>query len=79
MVDKVRSKKLFLGVNDTRFINRRQSSIVTILTDGNEIYSNQYGKMFTNDEIGSFDVVKIGDQGTLEFVPLDGRNEYSYK
>lgn len=78
MVDKVRSKKIFLGVNDTRFVDRRQSSIVTILTDGNEIYSNQYGKMFTSDEIGNFDVVKVGDQGTLEFIPLDGRNEYSY-
>ena len=78
MVDKVRSKKLFLGVNDTRFSDRRQSSVITILTDGNEIYSNQYGKMFTLDEIGNFDIVKVEDQGALEFVPLDGRNEYSY-
>lgn len=78
MVDKVRSKKLFLGVNDTRFVDRRQSSIITILTDGNEIYSNQYGKMFTVDEIGSFDVEKVGNQGTIQFVPIDGRTEYSY-
>ena len=79
MAEKVRAKKLFLGVKDDRFDNRRQSSIISLLTDGNEIYLNQYGKMFTSDEVGNFDIKKINEQAILEFLPIDGRNnEYTY-
>lgn len=76
---KVRAKKLFLGVKDNRFEDRRQSSILSLLTDGDELYINQYGKMFTVDEIGNFDIIKLNQQAVLQFYPLDGRtNEYSY-
>jgi len=79
MATKVRSKKFFLGVKDDRFEDRRQSSILSLVTDGNEIYLNQYGKTFTSDEIGSFDIVKVNNEAVLEFTPIDGRiNEYSY-
>ena len=79
MATKVRSKKLFLNVLDDRFNENRQVSVLSLLTDGNEIYTNNYGKIFTQDEIGSFDIVKDGDLATLKFFPLDGRvNEYSY-
>lgn len=81
--NKTRAKKFFIGVKDDRFEDRRQSSILSILTDGDELYINQYGKMFIEDELGSFDIIKrnIGDQteAVLEFYPIDGRiNEYSY-
>ena len=79
MATKVRAKKFFLAVQDERFEDRKQSSVLSILTDGNELYLNQYGKMFTEDELGSFDIVKINSQAVLEFYPLDGRNtEYQY-
>lgn len=79
MVTKVRAKKFFLTVQDDRFEDRKQSSILSILTDGNELYLNQYGKMFIEDELGSFDIIKIDEQAVLEFYPLDGRNnEYQY-
>jgi hypothetical protein len=79
MTTKVRSKKLFLSVKDERFEERRQSSVITVLTDGSELYLNQYAKMFTDDEIGNFDLKKVGDLGVLEFFPIDSRdNEYSY-
>ena len=79
MATKVRAKKFFLSVQDERFGDRKQSSILSILTNGNDLYVNQYGKMFTEDELGSFDIIKIGEQGVLEFYPLDGRNnEYQY-
>ena len=78
-MSKVRAKKLFLGVRDDRFEDRRQSSILSILTDGEELYTNQYAKTFTEDELGNFDIIKSGQQAVLEFYPIDGRNnEYSY-
>ena len=58
MAPSVRSKKLFLGVRDEEDLDRRQFSVLTTLTDGNELFTNQYAKMFTEDEIGSFDVSK---------------------
>jgi hypothetical protein len=76
---KTRAKKFFINVKDDRFEDRRQSSVLSVLTDGNQLYTNEYGKTFTEDEIGSFDIVKRLDQAVLEFYPLDGRiNEYSY-
>lgn len=79
MATKVRSKKFFLGVKDDRFEDRRQSSIISLITDGNEIYLNQYGKTFTSDEIGNFDIIKVNEEAVLEFTPIDGRNnEYIY-
>lgn len=79
MATKVRAKKFFLAVQDDRFEDRKQSSVLSILTDGNELYLNQYGKMFTEDELGNFDIIKINSQAVLEFYPLDGRNtEYQY-
>ena len=79
MSTKVRAKKFFLAVKDDRFEDRLQSSIISVLNDNSELYLNQYGKMFTEDELGSFDIVKLGTQAVLEFYPLDGRsNEYRY-
>lgn len=79
MANKVRAKKIFLTVQDQRFEDRKQSSILSILTDGNDLYVNQYGKMFTEDELGNFDIIKVDDQAVLEFYPLDRRNnEYQY-
>lgn len=79
MTTKVRAKKFFLTVQDDRFDDRKQSSILSVLTDGNELYLNQYGKIFTEDELGNFDIIKINNQAVLEFYPLDGRNnEYQY-
>lgn len=79
MATKVRAKKFFLAVQDDRFGDRKQSSILSVLTDNDELYLNQYGKMFTEDELGNFDIVKVSGQAVLEFYPLDGRiNEYQY-
>ena len=80
---KVRSSKLYLNVRDDRDFDRRQSSIINFLTDGNELYSNEYGKTFTKDEIGSFGIDRVVDNGeasvNINFVPIDGRlTEYTY-
>ena len=79
MSTKVRAKKFFLVVKDSRFEDRLQSSIVSVLSDDVDLQLNQYGKIFTEDELGNFDIVKNGSQAVLQFYPLDGRNtEYDY-
>lgn len=77
---KIRSQKLFLNVVDDRFSDRRQSSIVGSLTNGTNLLLNSYAKVFTEDELGSFDVVLTPEgKNNLQFFPLDGRiNEYNY-
>ena len=79
MAPSVRAKKLFLGVRDGENFDRRQFSILTTLTDGEELFTNQYVKLFTEDEIGNFDLRKQGETAVLEFVPFDGRTSvYSF-
>ena len=79
MATKIRSQKLFLNVLDNRFGDRKQTSILSLLTNGNQIFSNNYAKVFTQDEIGSFDIVNSGGTNNLQFFPIDGRiNEYNY-
>ena len=73
MAVSVRSKKLFLGVRDQDNFDRRQFSVLTTLTDGDDLFTNQYAKMFTEDEIGNFDINKQGTS-VLEFIPFDGRD-----
>jgi hypothetical protein len=62
---KTRAKKFFLVVKDDRFENRLQSSIISTLYDDNDLYLSQYGKIFTEDELGNFDIVKLGALAVL--------------
>lgn len=79
MSPSVRAKKLFLGVRDEDNSDRLQFSILTTLTDGEKLFTNQFVKLFTEDEIGNFDVKKQGETAVLEFVPFDARiNQYSF-
>ena len=78
---KTRAKKLLLNVVDDRFEGNNQFSILNILTDGTSIYQNSYAKVFTRDEIGSFDISinQADSSASLNFFPIDGRiNDYAY-
>jgi hypothetical protein len=39
-----------------------------LLNDNEKLYLNQYGKIFTSDEIGSFDIIKLDNKAVLEFI-----------
>ena len=78
---KTRAKKLLLNVVDDRFEGNNQFSILNILTDGTSVYQNSYAKVFTRDEIGSFDISRnqADNSASLNFFPIDGRiNDYAY-
>jgi hypothetical protein len=65
------TRKYITYVRDKRFTGLRQIYLVSLLHDGLEGYINQYGRVETNQELGSFDFSIFGTEGTLEFYPLN--------
>ena len=65
-----RDRKSIIYVRDKRFTGERQVMIVNALHDelGN-FFLNQYGSVWTENELGSFDMSQSGDNGQLLFFP----------
>ena len=66
----IRSQKYIAYIRDKRFIQERQVIILTTLFDdiGN-CYLNQYGRVETTYDMGSFDLNVDGTEGVLLFYP----------
>jgi hypothetical protein len=64
-----RHRKYFAYVKDKLFFNERQFSIISLIHDNLSGYVNQYGRLETFDELGTFDFVVNGDEGQLQFKP----------
>ena len=66
-----RFKKYITYVRDQRFIGERQFSIISMMYDSFDSYLNQYGRIDTARNLGSFDFVITGDEGKLLFYPVN--------
>ena len=66
-----RFKKYITYVRDQRFIGERQFSIISMMYDSFDSYLNQYGRIDTARNLGSFDFVISGDEGKLLFYPVN--------
>jgi hypothetical protein len=66
----IRTQKYIVYVRDKRFTSQRQILIVTTLIDdiGNT-YLNQYGRVESTYDMGSFDLSIDGSEGVLQFYP----------
>ena len=65
-----RSQKYITYVNDRRYTDERQVLIVTLLHDDiGRGYINQYGRVETVGDLGSFDFSIEGSEGILQFYP----------
>jgi hypothetical protein len=62
-------KKYFTYIRDKRFIGERQSMFVSIAHNGVDGYLNQYGRVETSYDLGSFDVAFSESSGRLLFYP----------
>ena len=72
-----RYKKYLTFVRDRRFTNERQLLVVTVVHDDLRGYLNQYGRVETSTDLGSFDFSIRLDQGNLDFYPVKFRkNNY---
>jgi hypothetical protein len=66
-----RFKKYITYVRDQRFIGERQFSIISMMYDSFDSYLNQYGRIDTARNLGSFDFIISGDEGKLLFYPVN--------
>ena len=64
-----RSQKYIIYVRDKRYINQRQLMLVNLLHDGSFGYLNQYARVESNYDMGSFDFSIEGSEGLLLFYP----------
>ena len=62
-------KKYITFTLDTFATNQRQVLIVSLLNDGDAGYLNQYGRVETDFDLGSFDFSVSGTEGQLLFYP----------
>ena len=65
-----RYKKYITYVKDKRFTNERQLLMVTVLHDDIRGYLNQYGRLETSSDLGSFDFSIRATEGNLDFYPV---------
>ena len=73
----VRSKKYITYIRDKRFTAERQLMIVDVLHDNFRGYVNQYGRIETQYDQGSFDFAIFGSDAQLQFYPTKSTiNDY---
>ena len=65
----IRAQKYITYVVDQRYTQERQLMIVDLLHDGAFGYINQYGRVETEYDQGSFDFAISGDLGQLQWYP----------
>jgi len=71
-------KKFFTLVKDKTFTGERQCMFVSLLHNGSSGFINQYGRIETVSDLGSFDFDVSGTQGRLLFYPTKYQvNDYN--
>ena len=65
-----RTRKYFTYIRDTRYTQERQVMAVSLLHDGSNGFLNQYGRVETHPDLGSFDFKISGTNGQLTFYPV---------
>ena len=68
-ISQSRSLKFFTYVKDRKFVGERQMMVVDIVHDTTFAYINQYGRLETVYDMGTFDFVISGSEGQLLFYP----------
>ena len=76
-LDDFRFRKYFTYLKDKRFTQERQGLIVDLIHDGSFGYINQYARLETTYDQGSFDFSISGAEGQLLFFPTNSSvNDY---
>jgi hypothetical protein len=67
----IRSQKYIVYIKDKRYYNQRQLMLVTLVNDNFNGYINQYARLESAYDLGSFDFSISGNQGILNFYPVN--------
>jgi hypothetical protein len=65
-----RVQKYLIYVKDQRYTDERQCEFVTLLHNDSTGFLNQYAKVYSTNDLGSFDFSIQGTDGILEFHPI---------
>ena len=65
-----RVQKYFIYTKDQRYTDERQCEFVTLLHNDATGFLNQYAKVYSTNDLGSFDFSIQGTDGILEFYPI---------
>ena len=72
-----RAVKYFAYIKDRRFTAQRQLQVVDIVHNNSDLYLNQYGRIESVYDLGSFDVNILGGTGRLLWYPRNYKvNDY---
>ena len=72
-----RAVKYFIFVKDRRYIQQRQLQVVDLVHNNSDIYLQQYGRIESVYNLGSFDANILGTKGRLLWYPKDYKvNDY---
>lgn len=76
--DYYRYKKYFIFIQDIKFAYEKQFCVLNVIHDNDQSFINQYGKVFSYGDLGSFDASIIGEYTNVNFYPINKTlNEYS--
>ena len=64
-----RSQKIIAYIKDRRYNNESQVQLLSIINDSSTGYINNYARLSTTYDMGSFDFALSGDNGVLYFYP----------
>lgn len=67
--NQIQSQKYITFVKDRRYVGQRQLMLVSVVYDEKDAYLNQYGRVESVYDLGSFDFKKEDNQGSLLFYP----------
>ena len=72
LLSSTRAQKYITLVTDKRYVSQRQLLQLTLVHDNNSLgYINQYGRIETTYDLGSFDFGIIGSEGVIYFYPTN--------
>ena len=69
LLSDARYRKMFAYVRDRRYTDERQVSIISLLHDDSNGYINNYGRVDSSYDMGSFDFTISGSEGSILFYP----------
>ena len=78
LLSSARYKKYITYSRDKRYTDERQILIVSLIHDNATAYLNQYGRVETVGDLGSYDFDIVGEEGRLLYYPKKfRRNDYT--